>query len=261
MKYGICNVVIAPGRKEAADPSEMVTQLLFGETFEVLEIKKNWSFINTSLDDYRCWIDTKHISFIDEEYYKETKGLCSSRLTDLTAQITDEFDQQTNIVMGSVLPKKSNGKIKLGDKMFTINSPSNETHTLSYLTIERIALNYLNTPYLWGGRSPFGIDCSGFTQLVFLLNGFVLPRDSSQQAQVGSKVTFDKAKPGDLAFFHNKKGQIMHVGILLEKGRIIHASGKVRVDNLIKKGISNRGNLTHFLSHITCVLDRKNNFS
>jgi len=99
---------------------------------------------------------------------------------------------------------------------------------------------YLNAPYLWGGRSPFGIDCSGFTQVIYKLNGFKLPRDASQQATIGETLSFiEESESGDLAFFDNEEGNIIHVGIMLENNNIIHASGKVRIDKIDHQGIFN----------------------
>ena len=255
MKYGICNVVIAPGRKEAADVSEMVTQMLFGETFEITKTEDNWTLVKTSLDNYSCWIDTKHINFINEGTYTASKGLISPRLNEISSQILDKDNNPTQIVMGSVLPKISNSEIVIGEDSYKVNCETNTDILLTAENIENVALKYLNTPYLWGGRSPFGIDCSGFTQLVYLLNGFILPRDAYQQADTGIKIsTFLAQEKGDLAFFHNEKGKITHVGIVLDGQKIIHASGKVRIDDLMEEGILKDNKTTHLLSHITRVI-------
>ena len=102
------------------------------------------------------------------------------------------------------------------------------------------AFLYLNAPYLWGGKTPFGVDCSGFTQMVYKLNGYVLQRDASQQALEGEPLSFiEESQPGDLAFFDNEEGRIIHVGIIMENNYIIHASGKVRIDRLDHLGIYN----------------------
>ena len=118
------------------------------------------------------------------------------------------------------------------------------------------ALMYLNAPYLWGGRSPLGIDCSGFTQMVYRLQGINLPRDAYQQAEVGTTLSFiEESDPGDLAFFDNNEGKITHVGIILEENHIIHASGKVRIDRIDQQGIFNTeiGTHTHKLRLIKSI--------
>ena len=117
---------------------------------------------------------------------------------------------------------------------------------------------YLNAPYLWGGKTPFGIDCSGFTQMVYKLNGFALPRDAYQQAEIGETLSFvEEAEPGDLAFFDDDEGNIIHVGMVLEQGTIIHASGKVRIDALDHQGIYNKElkNYSHKLRLIKKIID------
>ena len=109
-----------------------------------------------------------------------------------------------------------------------------------------IALSLINTPYLWGGKSPFGIDCSGFSQLVYKMIGINLPRDARDQAKIGSTLSFiDESQAGDLAFFHNKEDKIIHVGIILKDNYIIHASGRVRIDRLDQTGIYNNELNTH----------------
>ena len=116
---------------------------------------------------------------------------------------------------------------------------------------------YLNSPYLWGGRSPFGIDCSGFTQMVFKLNGIKLPRDAYEQAEIGKTLNFiEETQKGDLAFFDNEEGKIIHTGIIIDKNKIIHSSGKVRIDNLDHYGIFNAetGKYSHNLRLIKKVV-------
>lgn len=118
--------------------------------------------------------------------------------------------------------------------------------SLNKSNIVNTALLYLNTPYLWGGKTPFGIDCSGFTQMVYKLNGFNILRDASQQASQGEVLSFiEESSPGDLAFFDNNEGEITHVGIIMEDHRIIHAHGKVRIDLLDQSGIYNLDTKTH----------------
>ena len=224
----------------------MVTELLFGEHFEVLEEKKSWVLIRIAYDGYECWIDKKQFLQVND-----VKGITDSNIaiaTDLAQLATDENGIMTPVLLGSALPKFKDGSFSLGKHKFTtggaVTFPFEKKKEHS---IEEIAKWYLNAPYLWGGRSPFGLDCSGFTQMVFKLNGIKLKRDAWQQAEQGKTIGFvEEAKTGDLAFFDNDEGKIVHVGIILNfqigsssNLQIIHASGKVRIDKLDHHGINN----------------------
>jgi cell wall-associated NlpC family hydrolase len=244
LKYGICHLSVVPCRIEPADTSEMVTQLLFGETVSVYEEKKgSWRRIKTAFDNYSCWIDHKQITIISEEEFEKINSspfvVCSELISVTQNKTTQEY---TPIVLGSSLPHFKGNKALINETSFiyegeTISSaipPSSKNNIINN------AFLYLNAPYLWGGRSPFGIDCSGFTQIIYKLNGFSLPRDASQQAEIGQTLSFiEESEAGDLAFFDNDEGNIIHVGIMLDNNRIIHASGCVRIDKIDHQGIYN----------------------
>jgi hypothetical protein len=232
MKYGICNLSVAPLRAEAADSSELVTQVLYGEMFKVLESRKKWSRIRLDFDKYEGWIDNKQFVNMEEEQYQifsKQNPILSEDLVDLVSMPNN---QMLSIVVGS-----------------SLNTLALLNHTFDGLTIDQkfpkkhlidTALLYLNAPYLWGGKTPFGIDCSGFVQMVYKLNGYKLKRDASQQAGQGEALSFiEESEPGDLAFFDNTEGNITHVGIIMEDHYIIHAHGKVRIDRLDHSGIFN----------------------
>ena len=134
----------------------------------------------------------------------------------------------------------------------------NWTDVLFSIGQDRTAKEFLNAPYLWGGKSFFGVDCSGFTQLVYKVNNVKLPRDAYQQAEVGEALSFvEESQPGDLAFFENAEGRIIHVGIMLDDQKIIHASGKVRIDTLDSTGIFNQemNKHTHKLRFVKSILN------
>ncbi|MGK0379791.1 NlpC/P60 family protein [Patiriisocius sp. Uisw_017] len=232
MKFGLCNLSIVPIRAEAADTSEMVTQLLYGESFKVIEERKKWSRIRFAFDGYEGWVDNKQFSFIEEDVFKLLSSENPILSEDLVDMVSLENNQMLSICMGSSL----NGLDYLkhlfdGRKISLKKDKSNFIET---------ALLYLNTPYLWGGRTPFGIDCSGFTQMIYKLNGHKLLRDASQQSSQGEPLSFiEESEPGDLAFFDNNEGSIIHVGIIMEDNHIIHAHGKVRIDRLDHTGIFN----------------------
>lgn len=238
MQYGLCNLSIVALRNEPSDKSELTSQVLYGELFKVLEHRKKWSRIRLSYDSYEGWIDNKQFQFIEENDYKTYTAKKEQLCSDLVHFITDKEHKLQPIVMGSVLSAQSllyhsfDGETLIGQKK------KNQ--------LIETALLYLNTPYLWGGKTPFGIDCSGFTQMVYRLNGYKLLRDASQQATQGDALSFiEESSPGDLAFFDNNEGDIIHVGIIMENHYIIHAHGKVRIDRLDHSGIYNVDTKTH----------------
>jgi cell wall-associated NlpC family hydrolase len=241
--FGICNLAMIPLRAEASDKSEIVSQVLFGEHFEVLEQHKQWSHIRMQYDGYQGWIDTKQFQTITEANYNQLSSDAIILNADLIEYVTAPSNLLMPIPLGSSLSFLNNSEINTsnfdfeGTKVSGIKSKKNIINT---------AFMYLSAPYLWGGKTPFGIDCSGFTQMVYKLNGYKLLRDASQQATQGEALSFiEESEPGDLAFFDNDEGNITHVGIIMENNYIIHASGKVRIDRLDHLGIYNAENNKH----------------
>jgi len=238
MQYGICHLSIVPLRLEPTDRSELVSQLLYGDFFKVLEQRKAWSKIRLNFDDYEGWIDNKQFVEISKDDFNALKSEPLKLSTDLVEFVHNEKEQIFTIPMGSVL----NGLRFFGHKHDGNYVDSIQPKSQIVIT----AFNYLNAPYLWGGKTPFGIDCSGFAQMVYKLNGYRLLRDASQQATQGMALSFiEESEPGDLAFFDNDEGQIVHVGIILKDNYIIHAHGKVRIDRLDHSGIYNVDNNKH----------------
>jgi hypothetical protein len=241
MEYAACQVSIAPVRVLPSDKSEMVSQLLFGETIEVMERKDNWVHIVCAWDGYMGWVDGKQLKRITpSEYdaYTEEQTLNLSLVEGLMAA-----DQFIPLTLGAVLPKYDGLRCQLGDQSFqfsgTVVTPKKSPLTADWIV--KVARRYLHAPYLWGGRSPFGIDCSGLTQMVYKLAGIRLLRDAAQQVTQGRTVDFlEQCESGDLAFFDTGKGHIGHVGIILPDCHVIHASGKVRIDKLDHFGIFNK---------------------
>ncbi|WP_028282247.1 C40 family peptidase [Olleya marilimosa] len=238
MQFGICNLSILPLRLEPSDTSELVSQVLYGDIFKVLEQRKQWSKIRLAYDKYEGWIDNKQYLEITEDSYKNLNLETLKLSSDLVEFVQDENQLLNTIVLGS-----------------TLNGLSLLNHTFEGVYVEKqnpkseiisTAFKYLNSPYLWGGKTPFGIDCSGFTQMVYKLNGYKLLRDASQQASQGEALSFiEESEPGDLAFFDNNEGVITHVGIIMKDNYIIHAHGKVRIDRLDHSGIYNSDKRMH----------------
>ncbi|MHB8261924.1 MAG: C40 family peptidase [Bacteroidia bacterium] len=241
--FGICNQSIVPCRSEPNHRSEMVTQLLFGESFTILQETEEWLHILTAYDEYTCWISNKQYQSIKEDTFNKLQLQAQSLCTEPIQLIQDKKTNDTfPIVAGSFLPFLSKKEIQIENYMYEYSGDSIIPDTKRILPTKIAATSYLylNSPYLWGGRSFFGIDCSGFTQIVFKLNGVKLPRDASQQATLGHPLSFvEEAQTGDLAFFDNEEGKIIHVGIVMDDDKIIHASGKVRIDKLDHYGIFN----------------------
>ncbi|WP_028890798.1 C40 family peptidase [Tenacibaculum sp. 47A_GOM-205m] len=254
MSFGICNLSIVPLRLEPSDASEMVNQVLFGEHFQVIEKSKKWSKIRLDFDSYEGYIDNKQYEEISEEIHtllsKEKKHYAG----ELIDFITDNNSNLTTISMGARLPLFKDNTININNTSFFYDGKVCG-NKLDKSTIVETAFLFLNVPYLWGGKSPFGIDCSGFTQTVYKLCGYNLLRDAKQQATQGEVLSFiEESEPGDLAFFDNEEGVITHVGIIMNDYNIIHAHGKVRIDKLDHSGIYNVD--THQHTHKLRVIKR-----
>lgn len=246
-KLAYCKVSISPVRAGNRDQTEIVTQLLFGELIHVEEITDSWCKITTFSDNYPGWIDVKHFQYLSEkEANRWMNGLGYEK--SIVRSIETPWGKQ-RIVKGSYVPIIEELDFNIGKDTFSFSDVSEEVEANS---IFEVAKEYLNAPYLWGGKTPFGIDCSGLIQMVFRFFGINLPRDASQQVDLGMKISYDEIESGDVAFFHNKDGKIIHVGILDGKGSIIHASGCVRIDSFSSEGIQHRenGSLTHVLNTI-----------
>lgn len=254
MEFGICNLNSIPLRIEASDTSEMVSQVLFGEHFTVLETKKQWLYIKLAFDGYRGWIDKKQTKSITKDYFEELQNTTPFFLNELVSFITESTNRLIPLTLGATLPNFEKNQFFINNKKFQIDGDV-KAFKINKKNIVETAFMYLNAPYLWGGKTPFGIDCSGFTQMVYKLNGFKLFRDASQQAKQGEVLSFiEESEPGDLAFFDNNEGVITHVGILLANNYIIHASGRVRLDRIDQSGIYNEETKRH--SHKLRLLKR-----
>lgn len=241
MIYGICDLSIVPIRREASHSSEQISQLLFGEHFSVLHQENGWTRIRCAFDLYEGWIQQSQYLPIEIQDFNELERTTEFLSYDLV-QILINHQSIFSLVLGSTLPWFRAGSCRLGATSYTFEGNARQPSPIEGTkNIVENAFMYLQAPYLWGGRSPFGIDCSGLTQMVYKLSGIKLKRDAWMQAEQGTSIhLLDECQPGDLAFFDNEEGKIVHTGILISKSRIIHASGKVRVDNIDHHGIFNQ---------------------
>lgn len=250
MHYGICPLSIVPIRTSPEDASEMSSQLLYGEHFKVLEQRKEWSRIRMAHDRFEGWARRDQIGLISEEQYH---GLESEQWpglsTELLSHICDADGMLIPVPLGSVV-----GAASLLDHHFEGPCQKGDAPKKGLLDT---ALLYLKAPFLSGGRTPFGIDCSGFTQMVHRINGYALERKPQEQSAQGEALSFiEESESGDLAFFDDLDGRIDHVGMILPDNHIIHVNGHVRIDRLDHTGIFNRElkRYTHKLRVIKKIL-------
>lgn len=237
--FGICHLSVTPVRKNPDSKYELVSQILYGEIFKIIEKREKWSKILINYDKYEGWVNNTQIKFIDEKKFNIIKSINSIYCNDINGYIIDEKNEKTFVPIGSLISSCKELKSKyVGES------------SLKKSTIIKTAKKYLNSPYLWGGRIHFGIDCSGFSQIVYKINGIKIKRDANQQATQGYKTNLKDLKPGDLAFFGDKNKGVTHVGIMLNKNKIIHAFGKIRIDKVNEIGIVNSDTkkLTHKLT-------------
>ena len=199
MIHAFCNVALAPIRAENSDKSEMISQILFGEGLEILEIKENWSYIKCVYDNYEGWVDSKQ--------YKITKNLVSADFLSFHLSHACQFDSLSfPLVLGSRLPNFDGINFTIEKEKYIYNGKAIDSKKNAISNLQKLALKYINAPYLWGGKSPYGIDCSGYTQMVFSFFNIVLPRDAYLQANLGEIINFvGEARVGDLAFLGRKK--------------------------------------------------------
>jgi len=234
MERFICENVFVPLRSGPSHKSEMLSQVLFGEKYTLIDKSGKWIKIETLFDKYMGWIDIDHLQQSADEDNITSSVLNKSLLCFKNDKTKIVLEAGCEIYNPDFIDKK----FVIGNNIYRTCSEFTDSYITSTDSLSDTALKFINSPYIWGGRIPSGIDCSGLTQLVYKINGIAIPRDSWQQAEAGRNIDFiDESEPGDLVFFDNDRGKITHVGMIFSKGLVIHASGRVRIDVIDHQGI------------------------
>ncbi|GAB3236140.1 C40 family peptidase [Hymenobacter seoulensis] len=249
LEHGVCALSAVPVRAEPTDKAEIVTQLIFGECYSILLTQGNWYQVRLAADQYVGWIDVKQHLSVSVEYLHAWQAQDHPRTLDVVQMVSDH-GSRIPVTLGARLPFFDGMTLRLGERQFFYNGAATNPQNghgphgpvdQRLRLVVKMAHTFLKSPYLWGGKTLFGIDCSGLMQQLYGLVGVQLPRDAHQQINLGQPVHFvAQTRPGDLAFFDNADGRIVHVGLLLEDQQILHASGEVRIDPLDHNGIFRR---------------------
>ncbi len=257
MTYAINFATTVPIRAGHADEAEIMTQMLFGDTFEILDTYKQWRYIKTTYDQYEGWIDEKVVLDISKDEFDRINAQQKYYTADILTEVIFPKSGRFLLPMGSVLPYFDPDKmtLKMGEETGVFTGEY-ITGKHSKKAVLDLAFTYENSPYLWGGKTHFGLDCSGLTQMAYKICGYHLLRNAKDQATQGTSIKLAEAEPGDLAFFTNDKGKVIHVGFLLGNGQIFHSHGNAHIDPIDEKGIwSNKfQRYSHRLSDVRRII-------
>lgn len=256
---GIIPISLVPLRSSNCEQSEMCSQLLYGERVEIIETQERWLRVRNYSDNYTGWVDKKMIQLLNEKEENELEKAEFKRIqVPLSSCDTNLPADKILLPGGSKIPYLNDTQYQFGGKEIQINYADMVEGETSGEQIVSLAKQYLEAPYLWGGKSILGIDCSGLVQIAYAMCNIQLPRDASMQVKLGKTIdSLFEVKPGDLAFFENAEGKIIHVGIMLTPRKIIHASGWVKIEQIDTQGIisGQTGDYSHKLRIIKRIIE------
>lgn len=263
--YGVVSLSVANNRKNPAHYAEMVTQMILGTPVEILKREKGYSLVR-SPDRYISWVETEALAVMDaagfEQWRRADKLVYTEDYGSSYSQADVMSERVSDLIKGNLL--KLLGKEK---KFYKVAYPDGRIAFIPLKTAQKYkqwisrpnpdaeqilatAKTLIGTPYLWGGTSMKGVDCSGFTKTSYFLNGIILPRDASQQALIGEPVDIYEAdtvslskclknlQAGDLLFFAAAKGKaarprVTHTAIYMGNGEFIQSAGMVRINSMV----------------------------
>ena len=230
----ICENVFVPLRSGPSHKSEMLSQIVFGEKYTIIGEAGKWVKIETLFDKYCGWIDIDHLQQCPDTG-NEKSFVINKPLPCFKKDNTKLVLEPGSDIYGPDFKSKT---FTAGGNVFRAAREFDKSYIETKESIADTAMRFINSPYIWGGRIPSGIDCSGLTQLVYKIHGFAIPRDSGLQTEIGETINLlYESSPGDLVFFDNERGTITHVGMIFSEGLVIHASGRVRIDRMDHQGI------------------------
>ncbi len=267
-QYAIVKLSANMMREKPAYEAELGSQALMGDIVEVLDKKDYWVKIKTD-EPYVGWVNELGLRYVGEKelnkYKKAKKLICIKNYSHIYSKPSTKSRIISDFILGNrvwavskkgkLVKKRGFYKIKIGGKKFAyvkakdVKRYKEKKAKNFYSNLVKTAYRYMGVPYLWGGKSIKGVDCSGFISNIWYLNGVKLPRNASQQAQLGEEVIIynkegeifcDNLKAGDLLFFGKKgengeKDKINHVAMYLKNSKFIHASQLVRINSLKKE--------------------------
>lgn len=253
MDIYICENVFVPLRSGPSHRSEMLSQVLFGEKYNFKDQAGHWLKIETQFDKFTGWIDMDHMQH--SQINENSAGHVLNR--SLLCFKKDNTKLVLEAGCDIYAPDFEKKTFTAGNDTYIADKDFSKQYITADETLADTAMKFINSPYIWGGRIPSGIDCSGFTQLVYKIHGKQLPRNSWQQSELGTAINFiEETKPGDLVFFDDDRGKISHVGMIISRGLVIHGSGRVRIDTIDHQGIYRQeaGRYTHHLRTIKRIV-------
>ena len=257
--FGVCRLSVISVRKEQSHQSLQLTQLLFGDHYEVVTKSndRQWLHIKIYFDQAEGWIESNQHHEITKEYFDQINVADFKITTDVCSTILYK-KTPLSILMGSIVPISQSELFKM-EEQFAFNGESKGIgQKREFEFLKSIALKYLNAPEQEGGKTPFGIDGIGLIQMVFKICGYSLGhRTEELHKHVKSVKDLHSTKLGDVAFFHHRKYKRMNIGLVLDENRILHVDGRVRIDQLMEEGVLNLETkiYTHQLSAMGRILN------